>query len=135
MQRRRKGPRYRPNTPESGVFVRPTLVGGDGLLPYHLALEPILAAKVSTIRTVVVQLGKESPTPLSQSPYRTAASVETKGGGHLGIIGRYTALIIGMGIGFNPDPPQGQVCSVASRQFASLAPTASTSWEEIRRTA
>ena len=61
MQRRRKGPRYRPNTPESGVFVRPTLVGGDGFLPYHLALEPILAAKASTVRTVVARLGKKSP--------------------------------------------------------------------------
>ena len=61
MQRRRKGPRYRPNTPESGVFVRPTLVGGDGFLPYHLALEPILAAKVIIVRTVVAQLGKKRP--------------------------------------------------------------------------
>ena len=61
MQRRRKDPRHRSNAPDSGELVRPTLVGGDGFLPYHPGVQTNLAAKVSTVRTVVARLGKESP--------------------------------------------------------------------------
>ena len=36
-------------------------VGEDGFLRYHLALATILAVEVGIVRTVVAQLGKESP--------------------------------------------------------------------------
>ena len=39
----------------------PPLVDRDGFLPYHPDVQTNLAAKVSTVRTVVARLGKESP--------------------------------------------------------------------------
>ncbi|EJK64408.1 hypothetical protein THAOC_14857, partial [Thalassiosira oceanica] len=36
-------------------------VDGDGILRYRLGWEPILAVEVGIVRTVVAQLGKESP--------------------------------------------------------------------------
>ncbi|EJK56813.1 hypothetical protein THAOC_23223, partial [Thalassiosira oceanica] len=50
-----------PKPPESKESGRPPRVNGDGILRYRLGWEPILAVEVGIVRTVVAQLGKESP--------------------------------------------------------------------------
>ena len=81
MQRRRKDPRHRSNAPDSGELVRPTLVGGDGFLPYHPGVQTNSAAKVSTVRTVVAQLGKESPSKKVDDSHKRRATESQKQAG------------------------------------------------------